>query len=62
MKEKIAQLLAYVIVGIAIMIGFRIVEWVIPKPNTMIYVCRVGEDDKVKICKTLAELKEQLIH
>jgi len=59
MKEAFFKYAGAIGFGILIMIGFRIVEYVIPRPETRIIVCMVGKDEKAEICKPLAELRER---
>lgn len=62
MKELIEEakaLLLFVIAGMLAALGWRAIEWSIPKPETRVLVCMADETGDVEICRTLDELTKE---
>lgn len=56
MKNIVLQALFYFLIGAAIMCGIRAIEWIIPKPAIVTFICIVSDAAETE-CKTLDELK-----
>ncbi len=50
--------LSWVIIGGLVMTGMRIVEWLIPEPDTRLVICSADSAGQLEVCRTLAELQD----
>ena len=57
--KTVLTLLNFVLLGVCVMGGMRLVEWVIPRPATKILVCMVDDTGTVEVCKSLDELSKR---
>jgi hypothetical protein len=59
MKKRLGklftQLAAYVLVGAAVMVGIRVIEWTVPQPEMRVIVCTYADLGELE-CKGAAEL------
>lgn len=59
MKEKLESglisLVAYMVIGAAIMVGIRAAEWLIPQPETRVIICTYDDMGETE-CKAAADL------
>lgn len=46
----------YLFIGALMMAGMRVVEWVIPQPETKVLVCFASDAGKISQCKRLDDL------
>lgn len=57
MKKFAAQMAGCFLIGVALMAGIRLVEWIIPKPAATTFVCIVDGINETE-CKTIEEIKD----
>lgn len=56
--KTVLTLLNFVLLGVCVMSGIRLVEWAVPRPATKILVCMASDTGDVEVCKSLEELRK----
>ena len=57
--ENIIIFIKLIALGVIVMAGVRIAEWLIPAPEMKIVICLASDIGEVEICNSLADLRKK---
>lgn len=57
--ETLKYIGLFLLAGAVMTVGMRAVEWLIPQPESRIFVCMASDVGEIEVCEQLEQLKKK---